>query len=231
MEKIFNVQRPQKKSDCIKPTSHYVRNDVLIGEWEEVQGVDAQTIKPDLKAETLNGLLIRGYEMKFADGKNQNAEIYDKTAYDEFIKSYFVERGLNMPVDIEHQGFYDWRNVCGRVLYCEVNSVGLYFVIYVPRTYADYDRLMWGVKNGIIQGFSKEGFVDFRDTEYIFDKDGNFDYELIHKMQIVRVSLVTTPANGLPFERMQETRQNALRFVNKTEEKAEQDTMSAMFNQ
>ena len=231
MEKIFNVQRPKKKSDCIKPTSHYVRNDVLIGEWEEVQGVDAQTIKPDLKAETLNGLLIRGYEMKFADGKNQNAEIYDKTAYDDFIKSYFVERGLNMPVDIEHQGFYDWRNICGRVLYCEVNSVGLYFVIYVPRTYADYDRLMWGVKNGIIQGFSKEGFVDWRDTEYVFDKDGNFDYELIHKMQIVRVSLVTTPANGLPFERMQETRQNALHFVNKTEKKAEQDTMSAMFNQ
>ena len=231
MEKIFNVQRPKKKSDCIKPTSHYVRNDVLIGEWEEVQGVDAQTIKPDLKAETLNGLLIRGYEMKFADGKNQNAEIYDKTAYDDFIKSYFVERGLNMPVDIEHQGFYDWRNICGRVLYCEVNSVGLYFVIYVPRTYADYDSLMWGVKNGIIQGFSKEGFVDWRDTEYVFDKDGNFDYELIHKMQIVRVSLVTTPANGLPFERMQETRQNALHFVNKTEKKAEQDTMSAMFNQ
>lgn len=224
----FEYVRPAKKSDGIKPVSHYVRNDVLIGDWEEVQGLDTQTIKADLPVDSLTGLLIRGYEMKFEDGKNQNMEVYDRNAYDEFIQSYFVERGLNMPVDIEHQGGYDWRNICGRVLYCEVNTVGLYFVIYVPRTYADYDRLLWGLKNGIIQGFSKEGFVSWEDDDFVFDADGNFDYEYIRKISIVRVSLVTTPANGLPFERMQETRQNALLFENKIN--AEEDTLTAMFN-
>lgn len=230
-KRVCEYVRPLRKSDGIKPSSHYVRNEVLIGEWEEVQNVDAQTIKPDLKAENLDGILIRGYEMKFADGKNWNAEVYDKTAYDEFIKSYFVERGLNMPVDIEHQGFADWRNICGRVLYCEVNSVGLYFVIYVPRVYEEYNQLLWRLKAGIIQGFSKEGYVSYEDSEFVFDKDGWFDYEIIHKMSIVRVSLVTTPANGLPFEKMQETRKNALLFENKIEkENAEKDSLTAMFN-
>lgn len=228
MEKIFNVQRPKKKSDCIKPMSHYVRNDVLIGDWKEVQGLQAQTINAQLAAEDLDGIIIKGYEMRFADGKNWNGEVYEQTAYDDFIKSYFVEQKLNMTVDVEHGGSWDWRNVCGRVLYCEVNTVGLYFVIYVPKTYADYDRVLWGLKNGIIQGFSKEGYVDWEDTEYIFKTDGTFDYELIKRVKITRVSLVTMPANGLPFEKMQETRKDALVFESKNKDKA--DTLEAMFN-
>lgn len=229
MEKMNNYKRPTKKSDGIKPFSHFVRNEVLIGDWKEVQGIDAQTIKPTLKPELLDGIIISGYEMKFADGANWNKEKYDKTAYDEFINAYFVERGLNMPVDIEHQGGYDWRNICGRVLYCEVNSVGLYFVVYVPKTYADYDRLLCCLKNGIIQGLSKEGYVSCEDVEWEFDKDGNFVAEIIHKIRIVRVSLVTTPANGLSFERMSETRRDMLQFENKIDN-AEEDTLSAMFN-
>lgn len=219
MDKLFKeYKHPTRKSDNVRKEPHIVRNTVLLGDWEEVRGINAQTLKPDLKAENLDGLIIKGYEMRW-DETNRNLERYDKTAFDDFIKDYFVASGLNMPVDIDHQGDLDWRNYCGRVLYIETNSVGFYYVVYVPRTYADYDRLMWALKNGIIQGFSKYGFVDWDDYEPVFDNNtGKFLYEQIHKMRVVRMSLVTTPANGIPFERMQQT-QNALIFYNRNEKR------------
>lgn len=205
---------------------HILRDTVLLGDWEEVQDINAQTIRPDLSAEKLDGLIIKGYEMKFGQ-TNENGEQYDKTAFDEFIKSYFVDGKLNMPVDINHEGCLDWRSYCGRVLYIEVNSVGFYFAAYVPRTYPEYDRLLWALKNGIIQGFSKEGFVGYEDYDILRNKDGSFDHEQIHKMRVVSVSLVCTPANGLAFEAMKETK-NALVFENKTQ--GGKKTLAELFN-
>ena len=223
-------KHPKHYKDGLKPQPHIVREQVLLGDWEEVQGVNAQTLHADLAAESLDGLLIKGYEMKFGQ-TNENGEQYLPTAFDEFIQKYFVDGKMNMPVDINHQGWHDWHAYCGRVLYIEVNSVGFYFVVYIPRTYPEYDRLHWALKNGIVQGFSKEGFVDWNDSEYVFKADGSFDYELIHKISVVSVSLVCTPANGLPFEQMKETR-NALCFVNKLKEidNAAGSTLAAMFN-
>ena len=195
-----------------------------------MQGVEAQTLKPELDPEKLNGLIIKGYGMKF--GKtNENGEQYDKTAFDDFIKRYFVDGKMNMPVDINHQGFTDWHAYCGRVLYIEVNSVGFYFAVYVPRDYPDYDRLVWALESGIVQGFSKEGFVGYDDYDFVYNKDGTFDHEQIHKMSVVSVSLVCTPANGLAFEQMKETK-NALNFVNTTEEEKKQGgkTLAELFN-
>lgn len=207
--------RPKKKSDNVQKKSHVVRDTVLLGDWEKIEKQSARTINPKLDDEILDGLIIRGYEMKW--GKtNENGEQYDKTAFDEFIQQYFVDGKLNMPVDINHGGCRDWRDYCGRVLYIETNSVGFYFVVYVPKTYADYDRLLWGLENGIIQGFSKEGYVSWEDFDWVYNEDGTFDHEQIHKMRIVSVSLVATPANGLLFEKMQQT-QNALVFEKKTE--------------
>lgn len=227
MDNLF--VRPERKTDAVKKTPHIVRNVALIGEWSEVAGIDAQTLNKKLSNENLDGLIIKGYEMKF-DQMNFNREMYDRDAYDEFIQSYFVDNGLNMPVDINHGGQCNWRDYCGRVLYCEVNTVGLYFVVYVPRTYADYDRLLWGLQNGFIQGLSKEGFVDADDFDWIWNEDGTFDHEQIHRMQIVSVSLVYTPANAIPFERVQEVR-NALVFENKNrKDNADRDTLDAMFN-
>lgn len=209
--------RPQHKTDNFKRAAHVVRDQVLLGSWEEIQKTDAKTIKPELESEELDGLILKGYEMHW-NKTNENGERYDKTAFDEFIERYFVDGKLNMPVDINHGGFSDWRNYCGRVLYIETNSVGFYFVVYVPRTYAEYDRLLWALRNGIVQGFSKEGFVDWEDYDPIFNEDGSFAYEQIHKIRVVSVSLVCTPANGLAFEQMKQT-QNALVFANKTKEK------------
>lgn len=199
----------------------------LIGNWEEVQGVEAQTIKAELEPETLDGLLIRGYEMKW--GKtNENFEQYAQGAFDAFIQDYFIARGLNMPVDINHEGYCNYKAICGRVLYVETNSVGFYFVIYVPRAFEDYEALKWRLKNGIIQGFSKEGYAT--DWEYKYKENGDFDYELIKQMKLLSVSLVSTPANGIGFEKMQEVK-NGLVYVNKNikQDNAE-STFEAMFN-
>lgn len=216
------------RSKNAKRAAHIIRENVLLGDWEEVQGVEAQTIKPELAPEKLDGLIIKGYEMKF--GKtNENGEQYDVTAFDEFIKRYFVDGKMNMPVDVNHQGWQDWRSFCGRVLYIEVNSVGFYFAAYVPRTYPEYDRLLWALKNGIIQGFSKEGFVGYDDYDLVWNADGTFDHEQIHKMSVVSVSLVCTPANGLPFEQMKETR-NSLYFENKTQGDKKKPTFAELLN-
>ena len=214
-----------------KKAPHLIRETVLLGDWEEVQDINAQTIRPDLSAEKLNGLILKGYEMKW--GKtNENGEQYDPAAFDDFIKRYFVDGKMNMPVDVNHEGWQNWHAYCGRVLYIEVNSVGFYFAVYVPRTYPEYDRVLWALKSGIIQGFSKEGFVDWNDYDEIWNADGSFDHEQIHKMSVISVSLVCTPANGLPFEQMKETK-NALVFVNSFEEKTQSDkkpTLAEMLN-
>ena len=159
---------------------------------------------------------------------NENFEQYDKEAFDKFIQEYFVDRKLNMPVDINHQGWMDWHAYCGRVLYIETNSVGFYFVVYIPRTYPEYSRLLDMLKNGIIQGFSKEGYAT--DWSWHQDEQGNFDYEIIHEMKLISVSLVCTPANGVSFERMQEIK-NALLYKNTTKkDNASGSTLAAMFN-
>lgn len=231
IQEFLNYKHPATKKDGLKPKPHMVREQVLLGDWSEVQDIPVETLRkwtddPD----KLDGLILKGYEMKFGT-TNENGEQYDKTAFDEFIQRYFVDGKLNMPVDINHNGWNDWRSYCGRVLYIEVNSVGFYFVVYVPKTYPEYDRLKWMLQEGLVQGFSKEGFVDWGDSEYKWKDDGSFDYELIHKIAVVSVSLVCTPANGLPFEQMKETR-NALAFVNKLKEQdnAAGSTLAAMFN-
>lgn len=203
-----------------------VRDAVLLGSWEEVTALDSQKLNADLAPETLNGLILKGYEMKWGV-TNENGEQYDKNAFDKFIQEYFVDRKLNMPVDINHEGWSNWLAYCGRVLYIETNSVGFYFVVYVPSTFRYYDDLKNMLQAGIIQGFSKEGFAT--EWEWHYKDDGSFDYELIKEIAVVSVSLVCTPANGIAFERMEEIK-NALVFKNKTKDNASGSTLAAMFN-
>ena len=220
--------RPLRRSDKFTPVAHTIRDQVLIGEWAEVQTIPVEQLRKWTdKPEELDGLIIKGYEMKW-DKTNENGERYEKAAFDEFVQRYFVDGKMNMPVDINHEGWNNWKAYCGKVLYIEVNSVGFYFVVYIPRSFEDYDLLKWRLQAGIVQGFSKEGFVGYDDYEYHWNEDGTFDYELIKKMSLVSVSLVCTPANGLPFEKMQETK-NALIFTNNTTE-PKKKSLSDVFN-
>lgn len=196
-----------------------IQNATLIGDWDEVQGVQASTItKNDKDADMLDGILVRGYETKFGE-TNENGERYAKGAIDDFIERYFVAHNLNLPVDIQH--IQDIDHLAGRVIYAESNSTGFYFVAYIPRTFKNYTVVRDLLKNGILQGFSKCGWAT--DYEWRTDEKGN-DYMQVNKIDIVSVSLVATPANAVPFDRMHEV-QNGLRFKPSDKETNEIDDM------
>lgn len=203
-------------------------NSVKLGSYKEVEDLSLETITrattdKDVK---LNGMLLYGYETKFADGTNENGERYSKDALDVFIEKYYKANKLNMPLTIQHRD--DIEHLAGRVLVIEVNRVGFYFVCYIPKTYAHYEQVRALISEGVLQGLSKEGWST-RGKAY-WTKEGDFDYYLIEEMEMLAVSLVTTPANGNPLEKAKEIR-NTLQFV-KHEDNAKdaRDAFEAMFN-
>ena len=201
-----------------------VRDSVLIGEWKDVQDLPLSSItkRADDK-EKLDGLIIKGYEMKW--GKtNENGERYAQGAFDDFIKNYYIKNGLNVVVDVQHDPRPEW--LCGRLLYIETNTVGFYLVAYIPRTEQAFEAVKSKLQNGLLQGFSKYGFVD--DGHYVFKDNGKVDYFQIDKVRLFAASLVATPANGVPFEGVGEVK-NRLEYVNKTRE-VEEGAMNKMFN-
>ena len=201
-----------------------VRDSVLIGEWKDVQDLPLSSItkRADDK-EKLDGLIIKGYEMKW--GKtNENGERYAQGAFDDFIKDYYIANGLNVVLDVQHSEDPYW--LCGRLLYIETNTVGFYLVAYIPRTERAFEDVKSKLQNGLLQGFSKYGFVD--DGHYVFKDNGKVDYFQIDKIRLFAASLVSTPANGVPFEGVGEVK-NRLEYVNKTHE-VEESAMNKMFN-
>lgn len=207
-----------------------IRNAVKIGDWEEVKDIPVSAIsKRDEDTALLDGLIIRGYEMEW-DKTNENYERYDRDAFDKFLQEYFVDRGFNLPVDIEHCGLPEW--LAGRIIYAEINTRGFYYVAYIPRTYMHYDMVLYLLREGILQGFSKMGYAT--DWDWVRNREtGEFEYELIKEFKLLRMSLVSTPANGIPFEKLQETKQNALAFTNTLKDipaNTPADEMARMFN-
>ena len=201
-----------------------VRDSVLIGEWKDVQDLPLSSItKRADDVEKLDGLIIKGYEMKW--GKtNENGERYAQGAFDDFINNYYIKNGLNVVVDVQHDPRPEW--LCGRLLYIETNTVGFYLVAYIPRTEQAFEAVKSKLQNGLLQGFSKYGFVD--DGHYVFKDNGKVDYFQIDKIRLFAASLVATPANGVPFEGVGEVK-NRLEYVNKTRE-VEEGAMNKLFN-
>lgn len=192
----------------------FVSDGVLIGDWEEVSGVRLETItKRDGDNEVLDGLIIKGYETKFGV-TNENGERYAPNCLDRFVQEYFIDHKLNMVLDVQHGWGVD--DQIGRVVYLEVNTVGFYFVAYVPRSVPRYEQVKALLKEGILQGFSKCGWAE--DYEYHFKENGEFDYVEYKDFKLMSVSLVTMPANPIPFEAMGETVRNELNFVNRLAE-------------
>lgn len=198
---------------------------VKIGKYEELEDLSLETITKDAndKDTILNGLIVYGYETKFADGTNTNGERYSKDCLDKFFAEYYGKKKLNMPFTIQHRN--DLQHLAGRVLICEVNSVGFYFVCYVPRTYAHYEEVKNLIKEGILQGLSKEGWSTKGKCYYT--KEGEFDYYLVEEMEMTAMSLVATPANGNPIEKAKEIKNTTMY---KKEKAAKKNAFAAMFN-
>ena len=206
----------------IKNKKMFVRNDgalfvndgVLLGDWDEVNGVPLSSVtKKDTDTATLDGIIIKGYETKF-NVTNENGERYAPNCLDKFVKQYFVDHEMNMIVDVQHGCGVD--DQIGRVIYLEVNTVGFYFVAYIPRTIARYEQIKNMLREGILQGFSKYGWAT--DYEYRYTRDGEFDYVEIKEFRLCSVSLVTIPANAIPFEAIGEPIKDGLQFVNRLTE-------------
>lgn len=179
---------------------------VKLGDWGEVEKLTTENV-PDAQ-DKLDGLIIKGYETKF--GKtNENGEQYSKDALDAFIQDYYVKNKLNIPVTILHRG--DIEHLAGRVLLVEVNTVGFYFVCYIPRTYMHYQHVLDMVREGVLQGMSKEGYCDWENFVPHRDKDDNIEYWEIRNFILTAMSLVAIPANGVKFEKVQQIK-NATQF-------------------
>lgn len=205
---------------------HIIRDTVLIGDWQDVQALPLSSItKRADDVELLDGIIVKGYEMKWGT-TNENCERYEQGCFDDFISRYYLANGLNVVLDVQHDYRPEW--LVGRVLYIETNSVGFYIVGYIPRSEQNFAAVKSKLQNGLLQGFSKCGIVE--DGEFRYKKDGSFDYELIKKISLLSVSLVATPANGVPFEDVAETRRNRLEYVNKTKRTQEGGAMNRLFN-
>ena len=69
------------------------------------------------------------------------------------------------------------------------------------------------LKEVILKGFSKMGYAT--NWEYVWNKQtGEFLYELITEFKLLAMSLVSAPANGMQFEKLQEVKRNGLVFRN-----------------
>ena len=219
----------------IKNKKMFVRNDgalfvndgVLLGDWDEVNGVPLSSVtKKDTDTATLDGIIIKGYETKF-NVTNENGERYAPNCLDKFVKQYFVDHEMNMIVDVQHGCGVD--DQIGRVIYLEVNTVGFYFVAYIPRTIARYEQIKNMLREGILQGFSKYGWAT--DYEYRYTRDGEFDYVEIKEFKLCSVSLVTIPASAIPFEAIGEPVKDGLQFVNRLTEEQPKPKKKSIYKQ
>lgn len=187
-----------------------IQDTTLIGDWNEVTDYELSKItKKDTDTQRLNGIIIKGYETKFSR-VNENGERYEPGCLDKFIQSYFIDNGLNMVVDVQHG--YGIDDQVGRVVYLETNTVGFYFVAYIPKTVSRYEQIRNLLAEGILQGFSKCGWATDYDWEY--ERDGSETF-VVKEMSILSVSLVTSPANAIPFESVGETIENRLEYRNR----------------
>ena len=179
----------------------FIHDTTKINDFKEVDNLELSTItRNEGDKELLSGLIISGFEMKF--GKvNENGEMFEPTCIDDYMQDYFVKNKLNVPVTLLHKD--DVYHLAGRVLVVQTSTTGFYFTVYIPKTFVNYELTRDLIKEGILQGFSKEGWADEYEVKYT--KDGGFDYILIKKMTFIYLSIVGTPANGIRFDKIKET--------------------------
>jgi hypothetical protein len=174
-----------------------IQDAVLIGEWKEVNGTDVEN-------KGLDGIILSGMETAFGV-TNANGERYTREALDKFVQDYFVANDLNIPLTLMHGERFE--DVIGKVLSIDVTDKGFKVLAYIPKTAIRYKTVKAYLQEGILQGFSKEGWATGYESKP--DEDGN-EYLEISEIALTAVSLVTTPANALGFDSVKVT--NATKF-------------------
>lgn len=174
-----------------------IQDAALIGEWKEVNGTDVEN-------KGLDGIILSGMETAFGV-TNANGERYTREALDKFVQNYFVKNDLNIPLTLMHGERLE--DVIGKVLSIDVTDKGFKIQAYIPKTAIRYETVKAYLQEGILQGFSKDGWATSYDEKK--DEDGN-DYLEISEIALTAVSLVTTPANALGFDSVKVT--NATKF-------------------
>lgn len=144
--------------------------------------------KPKIESENF---VVAGYFKKWAN-QNLNLERYESTAYDEFIEEYFVKNKLNVVVNLMHG--QDFEDLAGKIVLMEKNTVGIWVEVEISKHAINYANILGMIEEGILQGFSDEGYSTDYDVK--FDSDGNFSHYVIKKANLLRVSLVDTPAEA-----------------------------------
>lgn len=96
-----------------------------------------------------------------------------------------------------------------------------------------YANLLNNIREGILQGLSKEGYCSWDDFVPHRDKDDNIEYWEIRKFELTAMSIVALPANGVSFEKVQQIK-NAVQFHKEEEttpkNNATEDPLQKMFN-
>ena len=174
-----------------------IQDAVLINEWKEVNGTE-------LEGKGLDGIVLSGMETAFGV-TNANGERYTREALDKFVQDYFVANNLNIPLTLMHGERFE--DIIGKVLSIDVTDEGFKIQAYIPKTAPRYEAVKSFLQEGILQGFSKEGWATGYESKE--DEDGN-EYIEISEIALTAVSLVTTPANALGFDSVKVT--NATKY-------------------
>lgn len=131
------------------------------------------------------GDIVFTAQLKRWGEKNFNGEVYTEKSYANFIRDYYEEGKLNVPLTLNHQGSFDVNSVVGIVEKMESDEKGLNVTCRVfAQCITAHSKAL--IERGALQGVSDEGFATSwheEDNAIVMDD-----------VQLLAVSIVTTPS-------------------------------------
>lgn len=166
--------------------------------------------------EVREGLMLDGYFKRW-DSVNENGESYAKDSYDKFINHYFVKNKLNVPINLMHgSGFGD---LAGKIVNMKKDPYGIFIQTLISRHAVHFENIKGLIDDGILQGFSDEGFAT--DFELIKNEKKEITHVNVLEAMLTKVSLVDMPAEGsAQFQIANATKFIGFEDLNKKEEKS-----------
>lgn len=131
------------------------------------------------------GDIVFTAQLKRWGEKNLNGEVYTEKSYANFIRDYYEEGGLNVPLTLNHQGSFDVNYVVGIVEKMESDEKGLNVTCRVfAQCITAHNKAL--IERGALQGVSDEGWA----TSWHEENNSI----VMDDVQLLAVSIVTTPS-------------------------------------